>query len=126
MYIDVLVQLKNAQAVKKETVKLPYTKMDEAIVDVLVARGFLAGVERKGRGPKRILEIRLRYADGQGAIRGVKLVSKPSRRIYLGFRDMRPVRHGYGILLLSTPNGIMTNDEARKKRVGGEALFEIW
>ncbi len=72
------------------------------------------------------LTIPLSYKNGRPTITGVKRISKLSRRTYMGVRDVRPVRHGHGLLVLSTPKGIMTGAQARAARVGGEALFEIW
>ena len=126
MYINLLTQLKNAQAVKKESIKFPYSKMDEAVLEVLVKNKFVENFDKKGRGVKKILSIDLKYINGEGVINGVKFVSKPSRRIYAGFKEIKPVKGGHGIVMLSTPKGIMTGKEARKNKVGGEVLFEIW
>lgn len=126
MYINLLTQLKNAQAVKKENIKIPYSKNDFAIVEILAANKFIESFEKKGRGVRRILDIKLKYEDNKGVINGVKFISKPSRRIYLGYKEIKPVKYGYGITVISTPIGIITDNEARKKKVGGEILFEIW
>ncbi len=125
-YIDLLTKIKNAQAVKKENVKIPYSKMNEAVADILAKNKYLAGFEKKGRGPKKILDIRLKYQEGQGAVTGIKFVSKPSRRIYIGYADLKPVKQGYGIGVISTPKGIKTTMDAKKNKIGGEILFEIW
>lgn len=126
MYINLLTQIKNGQAVKKESVKIAYSKMDEKILEILKETGYIENFEKKGRGVKRILDVKLKYFDGEKAINGLKFISKPSRRIYIGYKELRPVRHNYGLLVLSTPKGILTGREARKKKVGGEKLFEIW
>ncbi len=126
MYTDLLTKIKNAQAVKKEGLKSPYSKMDEVIVDLLVKNNYLLSYEKKGRNPKKVLDVKLKYSDGVGAIEDVKFVSKPSRRIYIGYKDIKPVKHNYGLAVISTPQGIMTNKEARKNKIGGEVLFEIW
>lgn len=126
MYINFLTQLKNAQAVKKENIKTSYSKMKEKILEVLKDNNYIENFEKKGRGTKRVLDIKLKYNDGGGVIDGIKFVSKPSRRLYVGYKDIRFVKHGYGLLILSTPKGILTGKEARKMKVGGEALFEIW
>jgi len=127
MYINLLTQLKNAQAVKRESIKTSYSKMKEKILEVLKDNDYIESFERKGRGAKRILDIKLKYrSDGRGVIDGIKFISKPSRRLYIGYKDIRFVKHGYGLLFLSTPKGILTGKEARKMKVGGEALFEIW
>jgi small subunit ribosomal protein S8 len=127
MYIDLLIKLKNAQAVKKEIVKIPASRMDEAIVSLLVKYGYLENYEKKGRNPKKFLELKLKYdKDGRGAVNGVKFLSRPSRRLYVGYKDIKPVKNGYGLLFVSTPRGIITGQEAKKLKVGGEMLFEIW
>ncbi len=126
MYINLLTQLKNGQLVKKESVKTAYSVMDEKILKLLKGNNYIEDFEKKGRGVKKILEVKLKYDDGRGAISGIKFISKPSCRIYMGYKEMRPVKHGYGLLIISTPRGIMTNKQARKIKVGGEALFEIW
>lgn len=126
MYINLLTQIKNAQAVKKESIKLPYSKMDEKVLDILKANGYIDDFEKKGKGAKKILEIYLKQKDGEVRVERIKFISKPSRRIYIGYEKIRPVRHGYGLNVLSTPKGILTGREARKNKVGGEILFEIW
>jgi small subunit ribosomal protein S8 len=126
MYTNLLTQLKNAQAVKKKEIKIFHSRMDEKILELLKENNYIESFERKGRGPKRILDVKLKYNDGRGAISGIKLVSKPSRRLYIGYEKMRPVKQGYGLLVISTSKGILTAKEARKMKVGGEALFQIW
>jgi len=126
MYINLLTQIKNAQAVKKENVKVAYSKMDERILEILKDNGYIENFQKKGRGAKRVLDIKLKYQNGKGVINGVKFISKPSRRLYTGYKEIKPVKHGYGLLILSTPKGILTNKEAKKMKVGGEMLFEIW
>lgn len=126
MYHDLLIRIKNAQAARQQRVKIPYSKMDEAIANLLVQHGYIAGAAKKGRMPKRVLDVELKYENGVGAIRGVKFISKPSRRIYAGYRDLKPARQGYGMLVVSTPKGVMSGTEARKQKAGGELLFEIW
>lgn len=126
IYTDLLTKIRNAQAVKKESVKTPYSKMAEAIVNILSKNNYLESCEKKGRGHKKVLDIRLKYNEGRGVINGVKFVSKPSRRIYIGYEDLRPVRHGYGLAILSTPRGVISSKEAKKSKIGGELLFEIW
>ncbi len=126
MYINLLTQLKNAQAVKKENIKVPYSKMDEKILEILEENGCIENFERRGKGAKRVLDIKLKYHNDKGAIEGIKFVSKPSRRFYIGYKDIKPSKSGYGLLVLSTPKGTLTGKEAKKLKVGGEMLFEIW
>ncbi len=120
---DLLVRLYNASLVRKEEISLPFSSIKLAIAQVLAREGYVGPVES---GKKAALTIPLNYRDGKPAIQGIKRISKPSRRMYMGVRDIRSVKQGYGLLILSTPQGIMTGKEAREKRVGGEALFEIW
>ena len=126
MYINLLTQLKNAQAVKKESVKFAYSKMDEKVLQILEENHYIEDFKKLGKGAKRILEINLKYPADRVAIEGIYFVSKPSRRIYIGHKEIRPVRHGYGLIVLSTPKGILTGREAKKMKVGGEILFKIW
>lgn len=109
--------------VGKSEVSLPLSRMKAAIADILAREGYLASVDTK---KDHTLTVSLVYKNGRPAISGVKRISKPSRRMYLGVHDLRPVRRGHGLLVLSTPAGVLTGKEARAKRVGGEALFEIW
>lgn len=104
--------------------KVPYTAMDLSVLEVLLKNGYLSRLERKGKGYKRILAIGLN--DAEHGMRGLKFISRPSRRIYVGYQELRPVRQGFGISVLSTPKGILSGDEARKTKTGGEMLFQIW
>lgn len=121
---DLLVRIKNASQVGKERVSLPYSQIKFAIAQILAREGYVSEVEKSKKTGE--LSITLNYASGRPALNGVKRISKPSRRMYLGVRDVKPVKHGRGLLVLSTPAGILTGQEAKEKRIGGEALFEIW
>lgn len=123
---DMLVAIKNAQAVGKETVVAPYSKLKFSIADVLAKEGFLSGVEKKGKGPKKFISMTLRYVDKKPAISSISRVSRQGTRIYIGRKLIRPVRQGYGMAILTTPAGILTGEEARKKGVGGEVICEVW
>ncbi|KKW19183.1 MAG: 30S ribosomal protein S8 [Parcubacteria group bacterium GW2011_GWA2_51_10] len=124
---DFIVRLKNAGAVKKETVSIPYSALKHAIAEKLLATGYVKAIEKKGKKSRKTLDVILKYdSSGQSAIEGVKRVSKPGRRLYRSVREIVPVRYGHGHLVLSTPKGILTGAEAKKEKVGGEALFEIW
>lgn len=121
-----IIKLKNGGIAKQETVFFPYSKLVNAVAEVLKSEGFIAEIDKKGKKVSKSIELTLRYVDGQSAIKGVKRVSKPSKRIYYGTQALRPVRNGFGRLILSTPKGILTDKQARKEKIGGEALFEIW
>ncbi|MBI2048936.1 MAG: 30S ribosomal protein S8, partial [Parcubacteria group bacterium] len=88
--------------------------------------GYVASLEKKTRKQKKTLEIGVSYKEGKPRVEGVKKISKPSRRLYAGMKKFWRIRQGYGDLFLSTPEGVLTAKEAKKKHVGGEALFEIW
>ena len=119
--------VKNAQAAKKESLKVPFSNMDLVVLELLHKYGFVAGVAKKGRMPKRVIEVVLKYDEKKsGAIRGISHLSVPSRRMYAGAKELRPVKQGYGLGVISTPKGIMAYHEAKKANVGGELLFEIW
>ena len=119
---DLLIRIQNASRVGKASISVPFSKMKLAIADVLSKEGYVGAPDKKNYA----LNIPLSYKNGRPVITGVKRLSKLSRRTYMGVRDVRPVRAGHGLLVLSTPKGIMTGAQARAQRVGGEALFEIW
>ena len=123
MYTDLLTRMKNAQAVGKGYLRVPYSRMDRSVANVLEKIGFLKKVETKGRVPKKILKL---YLNSKKPIRGVKFLSKPSLKRYNGYRELRAVKGGFGTLVISTPKGILTGAKARKEKVGGQVLFEIW
>ncbi len=123
---DMLTSIRNSQAVLKETVKIPFSKVKFEIAKILEKNGFIKKVEKKGRGIKRLLEIKLKYDDKEPVISSLKRISKPGQRIYIGAKEIRPVRSGYGISIISTSEGLMTNKEARRKNIGGEVICQIW
>lgn len=123
MYIDTIIKLKNAAMAGKKTVRVRHTKMDHAVVEVLLRYGFLKKVEIKGRVPKRSLELIL---NPEKAIGHVKFLSTPSLRRYDTYRNFGYVKGGHGILVVSTPKGIKSGIEAKKEKVGGQLLFEVW
>ncbi len=124
---DMLTRIRNAKAVGKTTVYLPYSKIKMAIANTLKKEGFIDSCDKKGKKVKKSIEIKLRYTkEGKSYITDLKRISKPGQRIYKGYSDLHPVKQGLGISVLSTPMGIMSNKEARQKKVGGEVLCEVW
>ena len=128
-----LIALKNASMAKKAQVRVPYARLNHQIADVLAREGYVAGVTAKGDGAARELVIELSYTQTGSAqsakqprITDVTRVSKPSRRTYAGYQDVGSVRQGKGLKVISTPQGLKTDGEARKEHLGGEVLFEIW
>lgn len=124
---DFIIQLKNAGMAGKEQVVLPYSRFKHAVADVLVKNGYLIAAEKQDKKARRFLSVSLKYDEaGTPHIKGVKRISKPGRRLYLRAASIYPIKFGQGHLLLSTPHGILTGEEARAARVGGEQLFIIW
>lgn len=124
---DFIIQLKNAGMVGKSTVHIPYSKLKHAVADKLVEAGFITSATKHGKKVKKTLEVALKYGEGKvHQIQGVKRVSKPGRRLYVGVAEIFPVKFGRGKRILSTPAGILTGEEAKEKNVGGEELFIIW
>lgn len=124
---DFINRLKNASAIGKRAVSAPYSNFKHAIAEKLKDAGYVEGVEKRGKKVRKSLDVVLKYGmDGKARINGVKRISKPGRRLYRSVREITRVRYGKGALILSTPKGILTDSEARKQKLGGEALFEIW
>jgi len=147
---DMLNRIRNAQAVLKETVDIPFSNLKYEISEILEKENFIEKVEKKGRKTKKFIKISLKYLPSKAAakgreesllssssqvlqdkikvaaISGLKRISKPGQRIYLSAKKMRRVRGGYGIAIISTPKGLMTDKKARRQKLGGEVLCEIW
>jgi small subunit ribosomal protein S8 len=124
---DFIVRLKNAGVVGKDSIDVPFSKMKKAIALALQKNGYVGEVSERGDEPKKILCVGLLYDGAKSPrINGVKRVSKPGRRLYTKAREVHRVKYGKGLLVLTTPSGIVTDKEAREKRLGGEKLFEIW
>ena len=123
---DMVTQIRNAGAVQKDAVVLPYSKLKHAIADVLLAEGFISSVEKIGKDVKKSLRSGIAYNGTTPRISGASRVSKYSQRRYAGFRDLYSVKQGRGMYILSTPHGIMNDKTAREKNVGGEVMLKIW
>lgn len=118
--------MKNGSLAGKESVSIPYSKMKNAIAECLKKEGYINTVSKKVKKDQPILEVSLVYRDKKPKITEVERISKQSRRVYFGMKDIHSVRNGSGLLVLSTPKGILSGKEARKEQVGGEALFRVW
>ena len=124
---NMLIALKNAGNAGHNRVVIPFSKLRLAIAECLQKEGYLAKVEKRVRKNFPVLEVEVAYiGEKNPRITDVARVSKPSRRMYAGMRDIYTVRNGKGRLILSTPKGIMSGNQAKKEQVGGELLFEIW
>lgn len=131
---DMLTTIRNAVLVKKEKVDIPFSKIKFEISKILEKHGFFEKVEKKKKKvkkgktpPKPFIEITLKYDENKvPAISGLKRISKPGQRIYIPYKDLKKVKGGFGIAILSTSKGLMTDKEAKKRKVGGELICEVW
>ena len=125
---DILTRIRNANTAKHDTVDVPASKMKIAIADILVNEGYIAKYELSDEGAFQNMHITLKYgADkNEKIITGLKRISKPGLRIYVGKDELPRVPGGLGIAILSTNQGVITDKEARKLQVGGEVLAFVW
>ncbi len=124
---DMLTRIRNAQMRRRPVVSTPASTLRGRVLDVLADEGFIRGyarVEEKGKFPE--FEIELKYFNGKPAIREIKRVSKPGRRVYSPVRNIPTVANGLGVAILSTPKGVMSDAKAREENVGGEILCNIF
>ncbi len=126
---DMLTRIRNAGRARHETVEIPSSRIKEGIAHVLVEEGYVQEVRRvkANDGPGEKLHIKLKFdKENNPIILGLRRVSRPSLRVYVGAKEIPPVRKGLGINILSTPKGIMVDREAQKARVGGELICSVW
>jgi small subunit ribosomal protein S8 len=122
-----ITELKNAGRARQKAVFFPYSKLILAVAELLVKKGFILSVERRGKKFYRSIECEIAYTeDGRPKLTDFKRISKPGQRIYLKAREIRPVMDGIGLLVISTNKGVMSGEEAKQRGVGGEALFTVW
>ncbi len=147
---DMLTSIRNALTVDKTTVTIPFSNFKYEIAKILERERFIEGVEKKGRKSKRVMEVKLKYIPADSsradklstsketdslkegisgkvpAISGLKKISKPGQRIYSDWKKIKKVKGGYGMAIISTPRGLMTDKEAKKNKLGGEIICEVW
>ncbi len=123
---DMLNRIKSAQAVGKTEVLVPLSKIKNEIADILSKENFVGEVKKTAKDGIKILKISLKYDNGVPSITGFKRVSKPGQRIYQGFSEIKKVRGGYGISIISTSKGLLANKDAREQKLGGEIICEVW
>lgn len=123
---DMLTRIKNASAVKKPELTVPYTKLNLAVLNLMLEEKYLSAVTKIDDGPFPMLKITLKYVGGESAIYHLKKISKPGVRIYSGINKIGRTLSGYGLKIISTSRGIMTDSQARKQKIGGEVLAELW
>lgn len=120
---DMLTRIRNAQSAGHETVEVSLSKIKFEIAKILKREKYIDDYKKSGKGKSKVLEINLKRP---AAIQEIKMISKPGQRIYAKALELKQIKNGYGVSIVSTPKGLMTNKEARKVRLGGEILFEIW
>lgn len=123
---DFILRIKNAYLARRSSVVMPYSNINKAIGKLLVKEGFLADVKEDTADNKRVILVQLRYVRRRPALTQVKIVSKPSLRVYVDSREVVTKHRDAVLSVVSTPQGIMSGKEAAKKKVGGELLFSIW
>jgi len=123
---DMLTRIRNAQAVKKSTVEIPFSNLKWNILEVMKKYNFIKEIDKVGRGNKRMIAITLKYRqDKSPKIFSLTRISKPSRRVYVTHKDIWPFKQKSGLRIISTSQGIISDYEAKKKKLGGEILIEI-
>jgi len=124
---DMLTRIRNAGRVNHAEVRCPSSKLKEAVAKVLSEEGFIGPFRTEGEEKKPVLVMDLRYSNaGSAMIDSVQRVSRPGRRVYLGADEVREVRGGLGMTVLSTSKGVMCDRDARSQKVGGEVICEVW
>lgn len=123
---DLLTRLRNAITARHQTVSIPVSKMKKSIVDILVDEGFVSSGEVVEENGHNNIKVVLKYSGNTNAITNLKRISKPGLRVYCGCEDLPKVLGGYGIAIISTSRGVMTDKKARELKVGGEVLAYVW
>jgi small subunit ribosomal protein S8 len=124
---ELLTRIRNAAHARHSELELSYSRVREAIAKVLVTEGFLESAETAGEGFKKTIKIRVRYSPaGTAVMEGIERISRPSIRRYRGAAELGKISRGMGIEVVTTPLGVMTGREARRKKVGGEVLLRVW
>ncbi|PIU37210.1 30S ribosomal protein S8 [Candidatus Roizmanbacteria bacterium CG_4_8_14_3_um_filter_34_9] len=123
--IDLVIRIKNGYMAKKPVILSPHSKYKEAVLEKLKKLKFIEEYKVEGDIKKNIT-INLKYEEGVPAITDIKVFSKPGMRLYVSYKNLKPVLSGFGYSVLSTSKGIMTDREAKKAKMGGELLFSFW
>ena len=124
---DMLTRLRNAVSVERPHVDIPLSKVKRGLADVLKREGYIWDWQVIEGEPVQQLRLELKYGpNGEHVIQSIKRISKPGRRVYRGSQELRPILNGMGITVLSTSSGVVSDREARQKKLGGEVLCEVW
>lgn len=123
---DMFNRIRNAQVVFHKTTDIPFSKLRYGIAEILKAEGFILDFKKRGKKPFQTIKLYLKYNEKAPAVSGFKRVSKPGQRIYKKSDEISKVRSGYGLAIVSTTKGLLTDKEARKNKLGGELMVEVW
>ena len=124
---DMITRIRNGGQARLKRVGMPESRLKREVARVLQEQGYISSYSSDGDPKKPVLTVEVRYNDGsEPMIQGIQRVSRPSRRVYVGWQEIPKVRNGLGIAILSTPRGILTDEQAREAHVGGEILAEVW
>jgi small subunit ribosomal protein S8 len=123
---DMLTRIRNALMARLEIIEVPHSNMKESILEVMTQEGFINGFRVVKRGPKKFIYVSLKYVDNNPVITEIKCFSKPGRRIYIGYDQIKRYTPGYGITILSTSKGIMSGGRALKEKIGGELICTVY
>ena len=124
---DMLTRIRNAVRIERPVVEMPHSKVKRGVAEVLKREGYIWDFEEVATAPANQLKLHLKYGpNGERVIRHIRRVSKPGRRIYSGATQLRPVLNGMGISIISTSRGVISDREARQRKLGGEVLCELW
>jgi small subunit ribosomal protein S8 len=126
-FADFLTRIRNGLRIRQKEVSAPYARMKYELARVLLEEGFISNFQVEGEGLNKRIIISLKYdEDGASVIRGIELLSRQSRRLHVGADEIPKIIGGLGVAILTTSRGVMTDRDARRKRVGGEPLCKVW
>jgi len=126
-FADFLTRIRNGLRIRQKEVSAPYARLKYELARVLLEEGFISNFQVEGEGHTKRIIVSLKYdEDGASVIRGLELISRQSRRLHVGADDLPSVIGGLGVAILTTSRGVMTDRDARRKRVGGEPLCKVW
>ena len=123
---DMLTRIRNANQAKHEVVEMPASRLKLEILEVLKNEGYIAEYEKIEDGKQGVIKVTLKYVNKERVIKGIKRISKPGLRVYAKSTELPQVLNGLGVAIISTSNGVMTDREARKQKLGGEVIAFVW
>ena len=123
---DMLTRIRNANQAKHEVVEMPASRLKLEILEVLKNEGYITEYEKIEDGKQGVIKVTLKYVNKERVIKGIKRISKPGLRVYAKSTELPQVLNGLGVAIISTSNGVMTDREARKNKLGGEVIAFVW